>query len=265
MSIDNLLNEPNRDKIIEKFFKQLTKVLNPPAELSLPYTTNTKKRRDVLVERIAKLYDIDTTKKSSYKLVRHYADDVVRYPCAFEIIAIPFKEPYGPDKEKYWDKPRPQKFIGAVNYSVSPKNNIFEGEYHPKGYVNNDIMGVLRVYGFQEYGAPYNKLPCIIVGNLITPKWDPQGYDKSSIDTKPFINLIISAIEKISSEIQTYRAAGWRFSGRYDKDVRKVDTNTKVNAKNVVRQFLIQERGLPAVRDEKLLIQMESEQAKWQV
>ena len=32
------------------------------------------------------------------------------------------------------------------------------------------------------------KLPCIIVGNLITPRRDPQGYDKSSIDTKPFIN-----------------------------------------------------------------------------
>ena len=48
MSIAQLLKKPNKDKIIEKLFNQLTKVLDAPAELSLPYTTNTKKRKDVL-------------------------------------------------------------------------------------------------------------------------------------------------------------------------------------------------------------------------
>ena len=27
----------------------------------------------------------------------------------------------------------------------------------------DDIMGVLRAFGFQEYGAAYNRLPCVIV------------------------------------------------------------------------------------------------------
>ena len=152
MSIAKLLDKKRRDKIIEKLFNQLKDVWNPPSELSLPYTTNTKKRCAILVERIAKLYEIDTTKKPVYKLVRKICtDDVVRYPAAFEIIAIPFKETYGPDDD--WRNPKPQKFIGAVNYSVSPKNNIFEGDYgYVKGfYPRDDIMGVLRAYNFQEY------------------------------------------------------------------------------------------------------------------
>ena len=53
----------------------------PPAELSLPYTANTKKRCDMLVERIAKLYDIDTTKKepSINSFRGFYTDDEYSY------------------------------------------------------------------------------------------------------------------------------------------------------------------------------------------
>ena len=131
MSVAELLKNPNRDKIIEKLFKQLHKALKVPTELSLPYTTNTKKRCDILVERIAKLYDIDTTKKPTYKLVRgFYADEnipTLQYPCAFEIIAIPLKDPFGPNDK--WRYPIQHQFIGGVNYSVSPKNNVFEGDY----------------------------------------------------------------------------------------------------------------------------------------
>ena len=92
----------------------------------------------------------------------------------------------------------------------------------------------------------------MIVANLITPRRDPQGYDKSSIDTKPFVNVIKDAIEKISKEIQTFRAAGWTFSGRDSKNVSKHDINRKVNAKNLIEQFLIRERGLPGTRNDLL-------------
>jgi hypothetical protein len=242
----------NRDKIIERFFLQLIKVLKPPAALSLPFTTNTKKRCDVLVERIAKLYDVDTTKKLSYKLVRKICNDdnirTLEYPAAFEIIAIPFKDPYGPGEE--WTKPKPHVFIGAVNYSVSPKNNIFEGEYWGKDYYYNakDIVDLLSHYGFQDYGAERNRLPCIIVGNLITPRRDPQGYDKSSIDTKPFTELIRSAVERMTPEIQTYRAAGWTFTGFDREDASRHDINRNINAKNLLRDFLIDKRRLPVRR-----------------
>lgn len=249
ISVAQLLKKPNRDKMIERLYNQLRKAIPPPQELLLPYTTNTKKRCEVLVNRIAKLYDIDTTKKPSYKLVRGvYTDDNIRtlqYPIAFEIIAIPFKEPYGPGNA--WDEPKPHVFIGAVNYSISPKNNNFEGDYGiVKGrYTQGDISGVLRNHGFEEYGASRNKLPSIIVGNLITPRREPQGYDKSSIDTGPFIDLIKLAVERMAPEIQTYRAAGYTFSGRDDKDVSKHDINRRINATNLLRQFLIEERGLP--------------------
>ena len=255
MSIAQLLKNPNKYKIIERLFNQLTEVLDAPKELSLPYTTNTAKRHDVLVERIGKLYDIDTGEKakSSYKLVRGtYRDDSIQtleYPFAFEIIAIPIK---GPFQNSIKSRTKPHEFIGAVNYSVSPKNNLFEGDYGVvKGYNANasDIKEVLRICGFAEYGASYNRLPCVIVANLITPRRDPQGYDKSSIDTKPFVNVIKEAIEKISKEIQTFRAAGWTFSGRDNKDVSKHDINRKANAKNLLEQFLIRERGLPGTRN----------------
>ena len=35
-----------------------------------------------------------------------------------------------------------------------------------------------------------------------------------ALTQSPFTRLIKPAIEKIAPEIQTYRAAGWRFSGR---------------------------------------------------
>ena len=61
--------------------------------------------------------------------------------------------------------------------------------------------------------------------------------------------MIKEAIEKISKEIQTFRAAGWTFSGRDNKDVSKHDINRKVNARNLLEQFLIRERGLPGTRN----------------
>jgi hypothetical protein len=58
ISIAQLLDKKNRDKIIEQLFKQLRNVFRAPEELSLPYTTNTRKRCAALVERISKLYDV---------------------------------------------------------------------------------------------------------------------------------------------------------------------------------------------------------------
>ena len=171
--ISELLSKPNRDKIIERLFHQLRKVWKAPEELSLPYTANPKKRCAMLVERISKLYNIDTTKKACYKLVKrkHTNDEtsLVKYPCAFEIIAIPFKDPYGPDQ--IWTNPKGQEFIGAINYSISPQNNIFECEYPDRGgrfgyyYPPKDITGLLRQYGFHNEGRAKNKLPCIIPDN----------------------------------------------------------------------------------------------------
>ena len=98
ISIAELLSLPDKDGRIERLYHELRKMLDPPAELSLPYT-KTKKRADALVARIAKLYDIDKEKEPSYKLVRGFYKDkngIGQYPFVFEIIAIPFKNPIGP-------------------------------------------------------------------------------------------------------------------------------------------------------------------------
>jgi hypothetical protein len=245
MSVAELLSKPDKDKRIEALYHELKKMRDPPAELSLPYTTNTKKRTVALVSRIAKLYEIDKEKEPSYKLNRgFYQSEFVQYPYAFEILAIPFKNPIGPPLKS-------TEIIAAVNYSVSPRENTFEGDYFwygKNGFRNRakNIRELLEKHGFHTYSAPTSKLPSIIVANLITPRRDPQGFDKSSIDTQPFTQTITTAVNKMASGVQTYRAAGYRFQKADDYSTgRQHDTNTQVSARELLKQFLIKERGLP--------------------
>lgn len=251
ISIFELVSSKDIDKKMEEFFKQLKNALKSPSELSLPYTTNTKKRKEVLYSRVAesKFYDIDTDKKSSYKLVRgFYNDSMVEYPFAFEILAIPLKDPLisGPGEPA---RAKDTIFIGAVNYSVSPKTNNFEYDeaYDEKYSTHRDIFNILKSKGGFREPDTYSKLPCIIIANLVTPRRDPLGHDKSTIDTKPFIKIIEKAVEKMASDIQTYRVAGYRFmrytghtSGRFHGS-----GAGKKSGIEHLRQFLIKERGLP--------------------
>ena len=153
MSVAELLSKPDKDKRIEALYHELKNVRGPPAELSLPYTTNTKKRMVALVARIAKLYEIDKEKEPSYKLIRgFYQSDLVQYPYAFEILAIPFKNPIGPPVKS-------TEIIAAVNYSVSPRENTFEGDYiwyDKNGYRNRakNIRELLEKHGFHTYSGP---------------------------------------------------------------------------------------------------------------
>jgi hypothetical protein len=241
ISVAELLSKADRDTRIEKLYRQLKEILAPSKVLFIPYTTNTKERVKTLVERISQIYDIDITKEPSYKILRgQYDDGIITYPYIFEILAIPFNEPT--EKET--------KIICAVNYSVSPIGNNFEGNYewHDKnGYSRSakNIHEILEKHGFHTYHGPTAKLPCVVIANLVTPRRNPHGYDKSSIDTKPFQQTILTAVSRMVSGIQTFRAAGYRFQEADDyRTGRKHDINTKVNAKRLLEQFLIKERGL---------------------
>ncbi|MGC1133754.1 MAG: hypothetical protein WA941_13090 [Nitrososphaeraceae archaeon] len=90
-------------------------------------------------------------------------------------------------------------------------------------------------------------MPCIIIGNLITPRRDPHGYDKSRIDIQPFAKTIAEAVKKAASDIQTLHAVGFIKSRKEDnyKNARQKKINRKVSAKELLRQFLVKERGLP--------------------
>jgi hypothetical protein len=225
---------------IKGLYKELKNALPPQKNLSIPYTANRKDRVKTLVTRVAELYRIDKDKDPSYRIELGYYDDgIVKYPFAFEILGIPLANP----KE---DK---TKFIGAINYSISPNNIRFEGEYHTNGQIDKNMDELLRTFGFHKHSAKKSRLPCVIIGNLITPRRDPHGYDKSLLDTKPFALTIITAIKKMAYDIPTLRAAGYIMRSKDDdyRSARQKKINRKISAKDLLRRFLVTERGLPDV------------------
>jgi hypothetical protein len=263
----------NKAKRIEQLYfelKQVLKhVLDPKKKLSLPYTTNTGKRKEALVKRIARLYDnkLDT-KRAVYKLeygrFEDNESDTLNFPYAFEIIAIPFDHDTI-DKAKKEEEPVKSEFKGSVNYSISPRGNMFEGNYKWDEKKNDefynasadDIKSILNVYDFRFYVRANSKvkLPCVIFANLVSQRVDYHGADKARIDTEPFKSAIITSVKKLVDDIPTYRAAGWTFekerssSGRgfrwrsYYTPVRE----KKTSIREAFRQFLVKERGLPDV------------------
>lgn len=229
---------------IEKLFKNLKEIpaTATPEQLSLPYTTNRKNRVGALRARIGRVYDIDKGKEPSYRLERGFYDNsMVQYPYAFEIIAIPLDRPTIKQTE----------FLGAVNYSISPNNIIFDGNYvvqYSSGYDEEfkDIPAILSRLGFHQYNLK-SRLACIVVGNLITPKRDPQGYDKSRLNIQPFVDTTLDALVKMLPGIQTYHGAGYvRQKGEDSYRNARLETSSGANTvKEALRQFLISERGLP--------------------
>lgn len=211
-----LLPDNTRDKKIELFYNQLKAALPPLEKITLPYSTNKEERKKVLIERCNRLYsNLDKDRsKASYRTIHGKYEDKkkkISYPYFFEILAIPFDDPRSADNNVV--------FIGAVNYSISPKvdSNLFEGDYNQ--YVPIDayskprnILGVLETFGFHNYANDSAKIPCLIVANLVTPRRDPYGQDKSRIDITPFAGTIVEAVRKLASDIKSYRAVGIRFS-----------------------------------------------------
>jgi hypothetical protein len=220
ISVAQLLHDPNKDKKLESYYYQLKNILRPPERLSLPYShLKTEERKKALIDRIMPLYPKGyfNTDRVVYKLVHdRYKDDkgILQYPFAFEIIAIPLS-----DEVLKQNINRSSEFIGAVNYSVAPRSNKFEGHYEwkdKKSYyakVARDIHGILTGCGFsfEEASGPRVKLPSIIAANLISPRIDYKGKSKSDIDTQPFSDVIIEVVTKVASEIRTFRLAGYEF------------------------------------------------------
>jgi len=251
ISAEKLVSLPKDDlaKRMKLYYDQLKNALPPPRQISLPYNTKSKKQRmNVLKARVANLYDIDRDKDAVYKShYGYYNDGIIQYPFFIEIFAIPFKHP---DRAK-------TVFVGAVNYSISPKGNgnVFEGEYawydeRSRYHEAEDVLGVLRelrFYLMHEQG----KLPCIIIVNLVTPRREPHGQDKSRIDTTPFTTAIIEAVRKLAPGVQTYHAAGWRFQDQFDRSTAKkqhdVNLGRKMKVADLLRDFLVHHRGLKKI------------------
>ena len=69
------------------------------------------------------------TKRAVYKIEHNrYKNDVLDYPYVFEIIAIPYDNRSLKEANNNFDAMESQ-FKGSVNYSISPRGNLFEGKY----------------------------------------------------------------------------------------------------------------------------------------
>lgn len=164
-------------------------------------------------------------------VVKDSAHDV-QYEYAFELAAIPFKEELLVKDSSGYES----IFKGAINWSVSPKGNQFEGDYRWKKKKEDyyetrasDIRSVLGRYGFsfhREYNNQNTKLPCVIYGNLISKKLHYIGQSKAEVDTTPFTGAIIKAVKSIARDIPTFRVA----------DIRTPDLHYGVGSSYISRQ-----------------------------
>jgi len=147
-------------------------------------------------------------------------------------------------------------FIGAINYSISPKTygSLFESEYKGISFYDHDtlldsaitdILGVLEYYGFHEYQTDSAKIPCLVVANLVTPRRDPHGQDKSRIDISPFAETIVEGVKRIASEIKSYRALGYSFNRPAERHNAVQHSSGKKSLENLLTEYLISEHGLP--------------------
>jgi len=249
ISIAQLMDDPNKYQKIQSLFWLLRESLHlsEKEKISLPYSNiKIEDRKQALIQRIDQLYPnmLDTTKAVYKPIHGFYNDDdwkkvwnadgtayhdkkgtgMVHFPFMFEIIAIPLSS-----KLLDEDTDRPSKFIGAVNYSVSPGGvNKFEGDYSwydKKGYscYAKNITDILNTYGFRFTPYSDNKIkrPCIIAANLVSYRIEYQGHSKSRIDTHPFRSGIIEGCRKIAENIQTFNAAGYYFRIEHEVSERR--------------------------------------------
>ena len=215
--------------------------LDPPKELSLPYSDN-KVRKQVLVSRVCSIYPLLDSEKAVYKVMRgtyndgklrkvmHQSDKygtiymldkdkgILRYPFAIEFLVVPYKTSALNDETTGEPINRSSKFIGSVNYSFSPRSNEFEGNFqwydkdgHPM--TSTSMTDILKALGFRfyDYSDSKIKIPSVIIVNIISPRVDYHGHDKSRIDTHAFSETIIEASKKTADSVQTFRAAGFKF------------------------------------------------------
>jgi hypothetical protein len=193
---------------------------NKKKKISLPYSgvagdTRTKGMITNLVDLYPAVDGEQAKHRIFYDTVKDTEHDV-EYGYAFEIIAIPVRRELLSESSTCFAT----KFYGAINYSVSPKGNTFEGSYRWRKEDKkdswrsdneaHDIQGILIQYSFsfsREYNSQKTKLPCVIYGNLISGKLNYIGQSKTEVDTTPFANTIIEAVAAIAKDIQTFRAA----------------------------------------------------------
>jgi hypothetical protein len=133
-----------------------------------------------------------------------------------------------------------------VNYSIAPNSNIFESDYQwtdkKTGYLQaaHDIKGILERCGFEFYAhsGPKVKLPIVIAANLLSPRIDYHGQAKTRVDTRPFSSAIVEGVLKVAQEIQSFRAAGYKFYTERELREYSRPKKAKMTVQDVIEEVL---------------------------
>ena len=169
---------------------------------------------------------------------------ILRYPFAIEFLVVPYKTSALNDKTTGEPINRSSKFIGSVNYSLSTRSNELDGDYQwydKDGYsmMSTSMTDILAALGFRfyDYSDSKIKIPSIIIVNIVSPRVDYHGHDKSRIDTHAFSETIIEAAKKIAESIQTFRAAGFIFTKERHHDTIP-ENKSRVTPESLVEKLL---------------------------
>jgi hypothetical protein len=248
ISVAQLLLYPYKHKRIEQWYYQLRSALPPPKRLSLPYPVNDfNKRKQPIIDRIVQIYPNQLNPEKAVYKVTHgfYEGKGISYPFVFEVVAVPY------DRESLKDtteSTRPHtKFFGYVNYTISPKSNKFEGKYewyNKEGELKgaSNIVELLDRMNFSFYGPnSRTRVPCIVAANLVSPRIDYDGHDKSRINTEHFTDVIIKTVKKVAEDIPTYLGIGLRMTSERKHKFELTGSDSEYTAKQLLRKFL-QER-----------------------
>ena len=87
-------------------------------------------------------------------------------------------------------------------------------------------------------------MPCVIIANLVTPRRDPHGQDKSRIDTTPFLETIIRAVSGLSTGIKSYRGEGIYFTRRSERSTAVQRDTGRGQLEGLITEYLIEHHGL---------------------
>jgi 5S rRNA maturation endonuclease (ribonuclease M5) len=226
-----------------------------------------KERHLHLAERLYAMYqpgELETDpSKIAYTIKYGTTKEIPRFSFAFELIAIPLNI----DKIRRMPYAIKSEFHGLVNSSYAALGTRFDGSYRwvrkkngREAYEEN-IIGVLQQCGFTFSSLcrnSKNKIPCAILGNLISQRVDYTEKSKAKMDASPFVDTIIKAVEKVASKVQTYKAIGISFAG--DSDKYRVSSRPRASTyyiKNIVEMML-----LPRIRKVKAGGKIDTEQTQ---
>jgi hypothetical protein len=250
ISVFELLELPDHElyKRIANFYHQLKNALPPPPKLTLPYTTNKEDRKSALIARLYRIYPDKLDRnldRACYKAIHGIYEDKKRricFPYFFEILAVPVADSIHAKNGI--------TYFGAVNYSVptSGEGVIFGGDYSrliSGWFTPTSIKEVLEHYKFNDDSEDSSKVPCVIIANLVTPRRDPHGQDKSRIDTTPFIETIVKAVSGLSNGIKSYRGMGIYFSRRSERSHAIQHDTGRGQLERLLTNYLTENYGLP--------------------